>query len=928
LKLETLSRSDLYKKLSQGTTLVTGNSRLAASLQQEFQQQAVSSGLQVWESPEIKSWNIWLEQCWEEAVFDALIESPSLLLTEVQEQYVWESVIAASTETILRNEATAKKASEAWHQLINWQVNRDEPGFDINEDTQAFQLWADEFERLCAEQGWIAASRMPEQLIQCFNDEASTLNNILGNEIILLGFDELTPLQQSLCAAINSAKGATANTSIKWVQLAPANHDSNTAVRLACSDNDDEINTLVRWLSKRLQQQPDSRIGVVVPDLGAHRSNLLRQLTEILVPGNLMAEGDEPLPWNISLGLPLKHYPVIETAFNVLDLAAGGFALEDIGRLLNSPYLAAAAEELGPRALLDRRLRDIGELKVSLKNLCWLAANDDRPWFSPELAKNVCKLTELIEKVPGAASTADWVKWFAEILACVGWAKDRKLSAEEYQAIEAFNKLLARFSGLQAVSGRLSYSRALGLLKRLALAQIFQPRSDVTPIQVLGLYEAIGQQFDALWVMDLHDGNWPASPQANPFIPLTLQRKLLMPHADQARELAIAQGITERLLSAAPDVVMSYPLRKGEEPLRPSPLIRDLPEGDRKGLQLCSEQSWSQILRQSSREEFLRDDAAPALPQQRASGGSGIFKYQSLCPFRAFAQYRLSATALASPQVGLDAMKRGQLFHSVLELFWRDARDLKTLLAMDEKTLGRKLDAVINQAIDGMAEQNPDIFSPRFRQIESSRLKELTQQWLEIEKQRADFKVVDFEKEVWQEVNGINVHLWIDRVDELADGRKVVIDYKTGAVSPSQWFGDRPEEPQLPLYSMVENTSMAEGEDTAISAVLYGQLKAADMKFSGVVAAEGLIPNLPPTRNPQLKEITEQWPQVLVDWQQTINQLAQDFRCGKADVDPKKPGTCATSYCELSGLCRIDEMMAGTGTEMAGIAELENGDER
>jgi len=561
--------------------------------------------------------------------------------------------------------------------------------------------------------------------------------------------------------------------------------------------------------------------------------------------------------------------------------------------------------------LLDRKLRDIGEQKVSLKTLCWLAANTDRPWFSPELAKNVCKLEELIEKVPGSASSADWVKWFAAILNSAGWAKDRDFNAAEYQAIEAFHKLLARFSGLQAVTGRLSYSRALGMLKRLALAQIFQPRSESTPIQILGLYEAIGLQFDALWVMDLHDNNWPASPQPNPFIPLSLQRQLAMPHADQARELAIAQGITERLLIAAPDVVMSYPLRKGEEQLRLSPLIRDLAEGDIEALVLSKEPTWSEAIQQSRHHELLADDRAPELPQQRASGGSGIFKYQSLCPFRAFSQYRLSATALATPQVGLDAMKRGQLFHTVLELFWRDVRDLKTLLAMNEEALGQKLDAIIAQAIDGMAEQNPDIFSPRFRQIESSRLKQLTQQWLVIEKERADFTVVDFEKEAWHEVNGINVHLWIDRIDELADGRKVVIDYKTGTVSPSQWFGERPEEPQLPLYSMVES----EDKDTEVSAVLYGQLKAADMKFSGVVAAEGLIPNLPPARNPQLKEVTELWPQVLDDWQQTIKQLAGDFRSGKADVDPKKPTTCETSYCELSGLCRIDELMAGADDE-------------
>ncbi len=859
----------------------------------------------MWETPDIKPWGIWLNLCWEELLFDGLIESPALLLTEVQEQYVWESVIADSNENILRTEATAKKVSAAWSQLINWQVNREITDFEINEDTRAFQRWADEFERQCDEQGWLPASRMVEQFVLSISRHP----NIFNNEIILLGFDELTPLQQLLYRSISSTPGT-----IQWLQLAQENPDRSNAFRLACADNDDEVRTLVRWISKRLQQQPDARVGVVVPDLAAHRSTLLRHLTETLVAGNLVADGNEPLPWNLSLGLPLKRYPLIETAFAVLDLVAGGFATEEIGPLLTSPYLTGAVEEFGSRALLDRRLREFGEQKVSLKALCWLTAEADKPWCCPRLAMHLNELTELLKKVPGSASSADWVKWFTEILACVGWTKDREYSAEEYQTVEAFHKLLARFSGLQAVSGRLSYSRALSILKRLALAQIFQPRSETTPVQVLGLYEAIGLQFDALWVMDLHDNNWPASPQVNPFIPLSLQRQLAMPHADQARELAIAQGITERLLLSAADVVMSYPLAKGEEPLRISPLIRDLEEGDKKSLELSEGKTWSETIKQSGVQEWLVDDSAPALQQQRASGGSGIFKYQSLCPFRAFAQYRLSATALATAQPGLDAMKRGQLFHWVLEFFWRDVTDLKTLQALDEKALGQKLDAVIEQAITQMAKKNPDIFSPKFRQIEFSRLKQLSLQWLEIEKQRADFKVVNFEKEVWHEINGINVHLWIDRVDELADGRKLVIDYKTGVVTPSQWFGDRPEEPQLPLYSMVE------GE--GVCAVLYGQLKAAEMKFSGVVEEEGLIPSLPPARNPQLKEVTESWPQVLVDWQQTIHQLAGDFRSGKADVDPKKPNTCETSYCELSGLCRIDELIAQTDSN-SGVKGIE-----
>ncbi len=44
----------------------------------------------------------------------------------------------------------------------------------------------------------------------------------------------------------------------------------------------------------------------------------------------------------------------------------------------------------------------------------------------------------------------------------------------------------------------------------------------------------------------------------------------------------------------------------------------------------------------------------------------------------------------------------------------------------------------------------------------------------------------------------------IDRIDEMPDGSLAVIDYKTSASvpSPSSWLGDRPSDPQLPLYAL------------------------------------------------------------------------------------------------------------------------------
>jgi hypothetical protein len=46
-----------------------------------------------------------------------------------------------------------------------------------------------------------------------------------------------------------------------------------------------------------------------------------------------------------------------------------------------------------------------------------------------------------------------------------------------------------------------------------------------------------------------------------------------------------------------------------------------------------------------------------------------------------------------------------------------------------------------------------------------------------------------------------------------------VIDYKTRAPSRTRWLGERPQEPQLPLYSLL---------DSSIQGIAYAELSATD----------------------------------------------------------------------------------------------------
>ncbi|MEK7861728.1 MAG: hypothetical protein AAB295_00485, partial [Chloroflexota bacterium] len=86
-------------------------------------------------------------------------------------------------------------------------------------------------------------------------------------------------------------------------------------------------------------------------------------------------------------------------------------------------------------------------------------------------------------------------------------------------------------AGLDAFTGALGYRDALARLARRAAETPFQPKRDPAPVQVMGLLEAVGLDFDHLWIAGLHDEIWPASPRPNPFLPALLQRRMRVPHA-------------------------------------------------------------------------------------------------------------------------------------------------------------------------------------------------------------------------------------------------------------------------------------------------------------------------------------------------------------------------------------------------------------
>jgi ATP-dependent helicase/nuclease subunit B len=294
-----------------------------------------------------------------------------------------------------------------------------------------------------------------------------------------------------------------------------------------------------------------------------------------------------------------------------------------------------------------------------------------------------------------------------------------------------------------------------------------------------------------------------------------------------------------------------------------------------------------EIIRKSRSIEELADEKGPPLEESsRQRGGTKVFQYQSGCPFRAFVELRLGAEPLEFPAAGLDPRQRGILVHSSLEEIWKHLRTHEALCsARDLNDLIRRS---VDVAINRLEMERGSAIPGRFAALEKERLRQLIAEWLEIEKNRQPFEVIQPEGERFAEVSGIRCRVKIDRIDRLSDGREIIIDYKTGDPNLQVWETDRPDEPQLPLYSTIHEKRLA--------GVLFAQIKTGKLRFLGLVDDDIEMPG----------GIRVDLPARIREWRAILEKLGEEFRAGHAETNPKNPGR-QCRFCTLALLCRFSD---------------------
>lgn len=828
--------------MAQGALVITPNNRLSNQLLREIMQASPHS---VMDYPRCQPYSTFLRDCFTQTRHQTPYVDHPVLLSAHQERALWQKVIhAPCTESLLQH------VQDAWIRCQLWSITIESETFDHTTQTHQFQLWSRNFSQALTSLNAIVEAQCARY---CIEHPEWTASPNQPTKMIWLSFDDFTPQQLQLQALLEQ-KG------IPQIQEDLEPRSSQNTRLLRANDPLDELNQLAHWLQQQLDAKIP-RIAVIAPDL-QQQSQLLQRHLLRTIPEH---------QFDISLGKPITDAPLVMHAIHGLMLDRQSLDNAEVRLLLHSPFFAGSRSEFSARSQFLEDNRFMQENQIPYAQLI-IALQPTAP--------KLAALLDDLSTYPEEASPHEWLVHFKTRLSMLGFPGEYALNSSAYQILQRFYALLDDFQQLALIHPVMLKKHALKALQEMGCATIFQLKKTPSPIQILGLLEASGCEFDAVWIMGLTDQCLPKKVNLTPFIPMTLQREHQMPHSLPERELLLARQLLARLQNACPECVFSYPELNGDTPNLPSPLVRGLPP-------------YTQTLVTSPSNHvllvpFFEPYHWPLTEHEHFSGGTALLGNQAKCAFRAFALHRLHAKAPLKQSEGLNEAERGQIVHKILERLWTELGSQEGLLTHTENSLNQLIIKAIDETLSPFTMHRAESFSPLLQGIEQRRLHQLIQASLDWEKQRAPFVVKAVEQAFTLTLAGLDFRVRVDRLDLLSDNATWVIDYKSSFPPYKPWNEERPESPQLLLYALL---------DERINALLFLQLKAGQVTCLGIAEEKTDLVGLTPLK----KE--ETWAEKQTEWHQRLTQLALEFKEGHCEPTPQRTSTCNT--CELSNLCRI-----------------------
>lgn len=813
-------------------TIIVANNRQVLAIKQSIYE--LNGSIKM---PQIFSYRSWLEHFWKKNNPQRTIRLLSLLELRYILKEITEKNSINNSEVIIDELIKCYSLCKTYFIDISTL-----PDFYANPSSLLIK-WISEFKKFKTENNCIDTTDLFSSVYK------SLESNIKIGNYYAYGFKQRTPEQNKLfeilkCQSLNSRSL------------------ENNIQALSFIDQETELESIAKWAKEVSLKNPNSQIGVVIPNL-SQLQHLVKSTFDQEFDASLLETHHKP--YNISLGMSLCQYPLIQHLLSIVKISSqiikGNIELEMLMKTVTSPYIKGALNESNSRALLVNRILGLGCEEATTQKVLKLMKD------CPVLIQIVNALRSL--KIDKKIALEDSLDSINLLLLTWGFTSDRSLSSSEYQLFEKYQNESLILNRLSNFYKKVSLFDAIKILNTHLNSVIFQPKSGTANIHILGALEAEGLYFDHAWVSSMTSNFIPGKIKMPLFIPQKTSIEYKLPNSNFLLVTEAAKVTLKALNNLSPETTYSYAkLMQNREEL-PSPYI------DFKDYLEVS------FIKNSSRELIYIDDyKAPKIQELTIKKGVKTLQNQMSCAFRGFAG-RLDIDDFEAPHIGLSRLQQGNLIHKILETFFNEIKSSASLLKLTELELDNLIEKHTESATQNLPKSN-------FKLNEKIRLVKIIRQHIDLEKKRSDFEVIKTESTSEVNINGLKFSTRIDRMDRLANGDSLIIDYKTGKdVKVSQMTGDPIDQAQLPIYAVTNS----------VDGVAFATINSNDCQFKAITKNKS---ELPLTK--QAINRMPEWDKQITEWTSILNSASKQFQNGIASVLPVKN---ACDYCDYDLLCRV-----------------------
>lgn len=870
-------------KMEKEHLFITATERLSRNLHRLFRLRSIESMARGWEQPHIASLNSWIDLQWGESFPERFPAA------EIPRMKIWKHLVEhlPPPEPVRAQFPLLSLLDRTYDILTRHKIDPTEgrPSTDLVQ-------WRREvcraFRDALAGEGLFHPGELPVLLCTTLKESSS----FLPSGISICGFEFPAPVEKDLFCVLSQ---------IAKVEYAPFPFKEAARVSaFALPTPEEEIAFLGRNLVEDAGRIPLHRIGVIVPDLHKYTGKLETMLEDLL--GETPA-GDSHW-FNITLGSSLSELPLFLFSLLPFRFALEGETREALVAMILSPYYGRWKGRRHVLARADRIWRSRG-IRRGLEYLKKTLAETDRDLHDFIFGDPAFLLNGKYNNRKEAGGF--WIDTLLEI-----WkALDFPVISDEGDRL-AWRHLQET---IKDISSYLSESR---LTARDFLEWVIHAASGKTTgreaaedagIQIMGLIESRGLDFEKLYILDMNDRSFPRPVRPLPL--LESEERFRVQGGTSESQYDFAKVAFDRIVHSTGNAVLLRAEWEESKLLTPSPFWPECAtkasfniwtDPDPAWLRapwlasafhgLASQESTDEVIAQGGEEPVI----LPAPPKYLSPSG---LKTALMCPFQFLVQGILKIEPLEEISLPPAPLERGNLLHRIFAEFTEKMRRYDSEEEKWRDEAGPVLEKCVDQALAPLSA------SPHWK-IERDRLlgsphcapPGLLRAWLENEMEhrsegwRCIAEETDFSGIT---IDGCSLPLSgrIDRIDYHEEEGLLCLDYKTGKIPPKADILSNFTEPQLPVYLLVlgmlrlPGVKEAHGRNEKKTAACYLQIKSAkELRYN---------------RIDRIEESLERWREIISAVASRL--LLGDFTPSPYPLSPVREKERICAHCAFRTLC-------------------------